>query len=159
MSSDAAFEGRVDALCREIGVRGRADQAVASASAPGVTGIAATAASELSTLKMSALRKHAKTKGANDEQMDLAADCDDERRALIELIVQLVPRLCASASCEPLAFHKWLDSLHAALQRILEAKLERVLPLLAQLALRLLTLLALGHELGRYDVRLGGRFH
>jgi hypothetical protein len=99
MSSDAAFEGRVDALCREIGVRGRGDQAVASASAPGVTGIAATAASELSTLKMSVLRKRAKTKGADDGQMDLAADCDDERGALIELIALLSgDSLAATAS-------------------------------------------------------------
>jgi hypothetical protein len=99
MSSDAAFEGRVDALCREIGVRGRGDQAVASASAPGVTGIAATAPSELSTLKMSVLRKRAKTKGADDGQMDLAADCDDERGALIELIALLSrDSLAATAS-------------------------------------------------------------
>jgi len=115
LSSDSAFEARMDALCREIGGRGRADAAVVAVGAfdglepqPEVEGVEgeggdAAAAStapggsmtvgtlvqaELSALRLKALQARAATEGVDEGAIDDALEADRPKVALVELILQ-----------------------------------------------------------------------
>jgi len=96
LSSGSAFESRMDALCREIGSRGRADAVVAAAvldvdpkaTSSQLAGIEMTPlAAELRTMKGSALRKRAVACGVSDAELEEADDDDDTSAALVKLIV------------------------------------------------------------------------
>jgi hypothetical protein len=86
VSSDGVFDSRIDALCRELGGRGRADAVVATEAADesssGLHG-------ELRALKPTQLRKRAKAAGADPDALDAADDADAPKEALIALIVEL----------------------------------------------------------------------
>eukprot|EP01048_Picozoa_sp_COSAG05_P023674 COSAG05_NODE_5225_length_1231_cov_1.274735_1_plen_332_part_10 len=56
---------------------------------------------ELADLKLSKLRKRAKQSGVSEEQMDVAADSENEGASLIELIVLLCPHNAAEEGVPP----------------------------------------------------------
>jgi len=108
LSSSSAFEGRVDALCREIGDRGRADSladaaSIASSSVPTVTvhnvsdeGPADEVLSglqlELREMKLMALHRRALSASVNSESVDDAMESADPKAVLISLIVNAESR-------------------------------------------------------------------
>lgn len=79
------LEGRIDALCREIGGRGRADASVAAAPQVDTSELH----SELRLLKMTQLRKRAKAAGAGQDALDEADDSGAPKEAMVVLIVAL----------------------------------------------------------------------
>ena len=96
----------MSALSREIGPRGRADAVVAAAAdAPepspepqqNVESVAQLPAApdadsstaELNGLRLKELRRQAKAEGAEPEQLEDAADADDPKAAVIELLLAL----------------------------------------------------------------------
>jgi hypothetical protein len=92
------FESRMDGLCREIGVRGRADAAVASEPPPSraVTesvgaGHATTLMQELRALKLTALHKRVVSLGLDADAVEHAMDQPDPSAALVELIIANSP--------------------------------------------------------------------
>jgi hypothetical protein len=101
LASDAAFEDRMLALAREIGSRGRASGVAAETSA--VTAVPAEAAAsvpasdvdrlraELVALRIKDLRSRAKASGASARQLEVAADADDPKAAVVELVLSLRP--------------------------------------------------------------------
>merc|ERR1711935_1026139 len=90
LSSESGFATRMDALCREIGVRGRAD-AAAAASADDSPACPADPssplASELMATKVSALRKRALSCGVSEDALEEADDAEDTKAELIKLIL------------------------------------------------------------------------
>jgi hypothetical protein len=91
LSSSSAFEGRVDALCREIGDRGRAD-APRRPAAPALGEDAETTSAlvaELQPLKLTALRKRALSEGVATDVVQVAMDVDDAKEALRALILEV----------------------------------------------------------------------
>ena len=106
LSSESSFESRMDAVCREIGGRGRAD-AVVPASADdetpkvpepepepepdddihGEDGTAAALRAELASLRMQVLQKRAVAEGVDADAVEDALDEDNPKAALIGLIV------------------------------------------------------------------------
>eukprot|EP01046_Picozoa_sp_COSAG06_P087838 COSAG06_NODE_34301_length_476_cov_14.068966_1_plen_158_part_11 len=103
LSSVSGFEARMDALCREIGSRGRADAMVAHASSPSVIGGHATSEAgigdamsdlelELQELKLMALQKRALSVSASEESVEDAMDSSDPKASLIGLIVDVESR-------------------------------------------------------------------
>eukprot|EP01046_Picozoa_sp_COSAG06_P005739 COSAG06_NODE_259_length_18912_cov_53.912614_18_plen_1085_part_00 len=98
LSSASVFESRMDGLCREIGVRGRADAAVASELPPsGVVtesvgaGNATTLVQELRALKLTALHKRVVSLGLDADAVEHAMDQPDPSAALVALIVANSP--------------------------------------------------------------------
>jgi len=101
LSSDRGFEDRMDALCRELGSRGRAD---AGADAGGASAIAArdtwggtsddaaeldsTLLAELRSLKVSQLKKRARAAGVDAEAIEDTDDAEIPKEVLIALIVE-----------------------------------------------------------------------
>ena len=101
LTSDGAFEDRMDALCRELGDWGRADSVASgeqeaevnvepepephSAGADALVELV----QELEELKLLALSRRALSMGAVAESVDEAMDADDGRSALIALIVSI----------------------------------------------------------------------
>eukprot|EP01043_Picozoa_sp_COSAG02_P059552 COSAG02_NODE_7613_length_2933_cov_40.392378_1_plen_974_part_01 len=103
LSSESAFEGRVDALCRELGNRGRADAMVAHLSSPSAGGGHTTSEAgigdamsdletELRELKLMALHKRALSVGAIEESVEDAMESADQKAGLIALIVDVESR-------------------------------------------------------------------
>ena len=91
LSSASAFEGRVDALSRELGDRGRAD--VANHTVVGVDcGTAGMEtiehSSELWQMKLLALQRRATAAGVAEDSMELAMESADQRASLAQLITQ-----------------------------------------------------------------------
>eukprot|EP01052_Picozoa_sp_SAG31_P000494 SAG31_NODE_14_length_37953_cov_109.719660_28_plen_555_part_00 len=95
LSDAALFEGKVAELCRELGDRGQ-DQSLITTSGSNVTrddGVRdadpaiAALRSELRDLKSRALWKRAEAAGLSEEAMEEAEEADDEKAALIELLV------------------------------------------------------------------------
>eukprot|EP01046_Picozoa_sp_COSAG06_P021539 COSAG06_NODE_1624_length_8892_cov_3872.704424_2_plen_1157_part_00 len=101
LTSGSVFDGRMDALCREIGSRGRADAMVA-ASSPSAAGHAMSEAGvidamsdlemELQELKLMALQKRALSAGASEESVEDAMESADQKASLIGLIVDIESR-------------------------------------------------------------------
>jgi hypothetical protein len=94
LSSVSMFDGRMDALCREIGSRGRADAMAAAdpACEAGSDNIVAAAADaplalELQGMKGSLLRKRAISSGVSEAELEETDDADDTKAALIKLIL------------------------------------------------------------------------
>jgi hypothetical protein len=95
LSSGSVFDGRMDALCREIGVRGRADAAVVPEAALGSAAESATLAAgdntplalELRAMKLSVLRKRAVSCGVSDAELEVADDASDIKAEIVKLIV------------------------------------------------------------------------
>eukprot|EP01046_Picozoa_sp_COSAG06_P021538 COSAG06_NODE_1624_length_8892_cov_3872.704424_1_plen_1008_part_10 len=102
LSSVSGYETRMDALCREIGSRGRADAMVAASSPSVVAGHATSEAGvgdamsdlemELQELKLTALQKRALSAGAAESSMEDAMDSSDPKASLIGLIVDVESR-------------------------------------------------------------------
>jgi hypothetical protein len=86
LSSESAFEGRIDALCRELGSRGRADAVVAAS----VTTVAEPSdlVAELSDLRLKELRTRAKAENIATGLLEGAVDSDDPKGAVLELLLQ-----------------------------------------------------------------------
>jgi hypothetical protein len=80
------FGDRMDALCREIGGRGRAD-AVAVDTAPARGAVNSQLEKELHAMKVSALRKRAIASGASEAAVEEADDADDTKSEVIKLIL------------------------------------------------------------------------
>ena len=95
LSSEIAFGDRVDALCREIGGRGRADATVMAddthepESEPEAIVGASELVQELQGLKLRALSKRALSMGIDAESVEGAMDADDGKAALVGLIVEV----------------------------------------------------------------------
>eukprot|EP01046_Picozoa_sp_COSAG06_P028656 COSAG06_NODE_2598_length_6603_cov_35.529982_2_plen_754_part_01 len=102
LTSASVFESRMDALCREIGSRGRADAMVAASSPSAVTGNATGEAGvgdamsglemELQQLKLTALQKRALSAGVAESSVVDAMDSSDPNASLIGLIVDVESR-------------------------------------------------------------------
>jgi hypothetical protein len=117
LSSESAFDSRVDSLCREIGGRGRADAVVDARCGPVRDAVlSSSVASEsslsddltpheldapsggdgsagdsayvvrLEAMRLKQLRAHAKSEGVSAELLELAADADDPKAALVNLL-------------------------------------------------------------------------
>eukprot|EP01043_Picozoa_sp_COSAG02_P068585 COSAG02_NODE_11441_length_1723_cov_1.435961_2_plen_191_part_00 len=89
LSSVSGFDGRMDALCREIGSRGRADAVDETASRAGATepGDTISLAEEVRAMKGSVLRKRAISAGVSQAELEEADDADDIRAEIIKLIL------------------------------------------------------------------------
>jgi hypothetical protein len=87
LSSESGFATRMDALCREIGVRGRADAVASADDSPACPSNFSPLASELMATKMSALRKRAMSYGVSEEALEEADDAEDTKAELIKLIL------------------------------------------------------------------------
>jgi hypothetical protein len=94
LSSSSAYDVRMDALCREIGDRGRADAVMGSESDAATTAVdepepekASELSLELSEMKLSLLSKRALSAGVDATSIDAALDADDSKQALVDLIV------------------------------------------------------------------------
>ena len=101
LSDDAQFDRKVSELCRDLGERGRggsdavshgtlnieSDKSAAAVQVDGHDPAVVALRSELRVLKTRQLRKRAATAGVSAEAVDDAEDADDEKAALIELIV------------------------------------------------------------------------
>ena len=90
----------MSALSREIGSRGRADAVIATPEVahadshepspqPEASAGAAALRSELESLRLKELRARAKAGGAEPEQLEDAADADDPKLAVIDLLLGL----------------------------------------------------------------------
>ena len=91
LSSESAFEGRIDALCREIGTQGRADAVAANAqvSCNEPEPAEATAfTDELRALRVRDLLARACEAGLNEDDVLDAQDSGDCKEALIMLFLQ-----------------------------------------------------------------------
>jgi hypothetical protein len=91
LSSASTFDARMDALCREIGSRGRAD-AVMHTGASLASGVASDAddtplAKELRAMTGSTLRKRAISSGVSDAALEAADDAADTRTEVVKLIL------------------------------------------------------------------------
>jgi hypothetical protein len=91
LSSESAFESRIEALCREIGSRGRAD-GVSAASEPEPEPEPEAAGhsplvSELKGLKLMTLHKRALSLGIDADAVEASMDKVDAKAAVIALIV------------------------------------------------------------------------
>jgi hypothetical protein len=95
LSSASGFDGRMDALSREIGVRGRADAVVAVASNSQAAALAiggdaedsSLLAAELRGMKVSALRKRAVSAGVSETELDEADDAADTKAEIVKMIL------------------------------------------------------------------------
>ena len=102
LSSESAFELRLDSLCRELGGRGRADavgDAVAELAArepnvvPAVTETASVVSgpsglrAELEAMRMGSLCVRAARAGVDAAALDAAEDSPDPKAAIIQLIL------------------------------------------------------------------------
>jgi hypothetical protein len=102
IANETAFEARMDALCREIGHRGRAD-ALALVEASSLDGVSVALASgelepepaeaselmqELRGLRLTALRKRAATQQLPEDDIDEALEAGDSKSALIQLLIE-----------------------------------------------------------------------
>eukprot|EP01046_Picozoa_sp_COSAG06_P077399 COSAG06_NODE_25185_length_642_cov_24.941068_1_plen_213_part_11 len=103
LSSVSGFESRMDALCREIGSRGRADAMVAHASSPSAAGGHAMSEAgvgdamsdlemELQDLKLMALQKRVLSAGVAELSVEDAMESADPKAGLIALIVDVESR-------------------------------------------------------------------
>jgi hypothetical protein len=107
LSSESAFDDRMDALCREIGSRGRADAAaVVSAAGVGDAVSSSTAADdaeaadddasalrlELRELKLMALQRRALSVGVTVESVEDAMESADPKASLIDVILEVESR-------------------------------------------------------------------
>ena len=96
LSSASAFEKIVDAVCRELGSRGRADAVVSVAAAaepaPEESADVSDLVHELRGVKLMALSKRAVSIGVSTESVEDAMDADDARSALIGLIGEVESR-------------------------------------------------------------------
>ena len=92
LSSESAFEARMDALSRELGDRGRAgvvDRKVVGVSSRGTADVEATEySSELWQMKLLALQRRATAAGVAEDSMEVAMESADQRASLIRLITQ-----------------------------------------------------------------------
>jgi hypothetical protein len=101
LTSEGAFEDRMDALCRELGDRGRADVEVRNVSEAVVPIVDAvgdeysdssdaqvTLRTELQSLRLKQLRHRAGAEGLDDDAIDDALDGDNPKAALIDLLVE-----------------------------------------------------------------------
>jgi len=97
----SAFDDRMDALCREIGSRGRADadtvgtvrEELRVQLSPDPTtdnhgGTDGDLRRELQSMRITALQRRAVAEGVDDEAMENALDQDDSRGALVALLLQ-----------------------------------------------------------------------
>ena len=93
LSSAAGFDDRMDALSRELGVRGRTDAVAVLALEPepdfGQAGDASELVLELRGLKLMALQKRALSAGVAGEAVEDALEAADPRSALVGLIVEV----------------------------------------------------------------------
>eukprot|EP01046_Picozoa_sp_COSAG06_P043917 COSAG06_NODE_5830_length_3253_cov_113.318643_1_plen_1084_part_11 len=99
LSSESAFEDRMDALCREIGSRGRADAEIISVSSVAMSGSEVAAEergsseaeamlnAELQSLRVKELRQRASMEGVDDDVVGDALAADNPKAALIGLLV------------------------------------------------------------------------
>ena len=99
LTSEGAFEDRMSALSRELGVRGRADATVvaetgtadiSSSVSLGLEPAPLPAAAGLRELKISELKKRARAAGVPEEQIEEAEDSEDPKASLVALIQQRV---------------------------------------------------------------------
>ena len=101
----------MSALSREIGSRGRADAVIATPEVahadspepspqPADSAGAAALRSELETLRLKELRARAKAEGAEPEQLEDAADADDPKQAVIDLLLGMHAATFDSGSTE-----------------------------------------------------------
>jgi hypothetical protein len=100
LTSEGAFEDRMDALCRELGDRGRADVEVAVLSlssgqvpqAHPISELESVAVgalrSELEAMKLKALKQRAIEAGVDAEAVADADDADDVKAEVIRLILE-----------------------------------------------------------------------
>ena len=91
LSSESAFEDRMDSLARELGSRGRADAVVAPVPIvdqpePGRAGLTR---EQLGTLKLGQLVRRAVAEGVDPAALDEAEDSDDPRATIITLLLGL----------------------------------------------------------------------
>jgi hypothetical protein len=87
LTSDSIFEDRMDALCREIGDRGRADADVA-ADGEATGGPALSLQGELMALKMRELLKRASAAGIVEDAIITAQDSASPKAAIVQLLVE-----------------------------------------------------------------------
>ena len=87
LSSVAVFDDRMDALVREIGVRGRADAVVVAE--PQATQLHAELQLQLRELRPTQLKKRARESGASTEAIEATDDAETPKQALIALIAEL----------------------------------------------------------------------
>jgi hypothetical protein len=88
LQSESAFESRMDALCREVGDRGRANAGVSEESTGTHSDTAAHALrEELAGERLRALQERAASEGVAEEDMDVALESDRPKAALIDIIV------------------------------------------------------------------------
>ena len=88
LSSVSGFDDRMDALCREIGGRGRADAVVKSDHVgPSLAAeLCMDGNAELAGLRLKELRCRAKAEGIDAALLEDADDSDDPKQALMELL-------------------------------------------------------------------------
>lgn len=79
----------MDALCRELGVRGRADAVAASSPAVATSTEQSGAASQLSKMKLSILKKRALAAGADPQAIEEADDAEIPKDAVVGMILAL----------------------------------------------------------------------
>eukprot|EP01046_Picozoa_sp_COSAG06_P050028 COSAG06_NODE_7827_length_2362_cov_2.632346_1_plen_164_part_10 len=96
LSSGSGFDGRMDALCREIGGRGRAHAsgaASSSVSSPAVPQAASapvaapSSREQLAQLQLGTLIRHAIAQDIDPAALDAAEESDDPHSAIVELLV------------------------------------------------------------------------
>jgi hypothetical protein len=111
LSSSSSFEARMDALCREVGDRGRADAMVVAATAPSPSARLTNAHTvtsntegnaaesevsglrlELQELKLMELRTRALSVGVTEERVEDATESVTPKAALIDLILDAEAR-------------------------------------------------------------------
>eukprot|EP01052_Picozoa_sp_SAG31_P013520 SAG31_NODE_814_length_11876_cov_16.478984_1_plen_1874_part_00 len=91
LTDDSLFEAMVSNLCRDLGDRGKVDHAPKTKDPRGGcdSDNVAQEPSDLESLSNKELRAHAKSLKVTVEQLEMAADSDDMREALITLITNL----------------------------------------------------------------------
>jgi hypothetical protein len=101
LSSESAFEDRMDALCREIGSRGRTDAPVDAGdvnSAPGRSVMSLRA--DLTARKMRELLEQARASNITEADILTAQDAASPKAALVELILEACRRATEAESAE-----------------------------------------------------------
>jgi hypothetical protein len=85
LSSERGFEDRMAALCRELGMRGRADASQSSGAPAAESALHA----ELRSMKVTQLKRRAREAGGDAQLIEETDDAEVPKAALIELIVGL----------------------------------------------------------------------
>jgi hypothetical protein len=111
LSSESAFGGRMDALCREVGTRGRADAVGAASATPSAAAEPSDLGTELAGLRLKELRARAKAENIAAELLEDAADADDPKHAVVQLLRQHLAAQQAAADADGSALRQQLSAL------------------------------------------------